>query len=401
MLPDDNTSSELISGAWNFDPAIDVVQYRNKWQKAHAMAKSELQCLERSNATPGADFLKRLDRLFAFVDIQENDAGLWQNYHPEAEMRKEAELIGLAVASLKLEITSSPSLAHSLEDTSSNHLNAMGKRYMVLAKRDARRSSAFLDEEDRTRFRANAAELQDLGQAFQRRINEDDSHLMVEPEQLEAMPKDYKDSHPIDRATRKVKISVQSSDYFTFMEYCEEDIVKEELWRLNVNRAPDNEEGLKRMMELRYQQARLLGYDNFAHYSMETCMLSEPAIAHSMLVEINDKARNISQREKRALADILAEKGKELKAWNVSYARARLLQSRFPGFDPLTARQFFPFKSVVSGVMKLLESLFSIEFREVQHVKVWHPTVRVYDLFDTSQADEVHHKSTDSLASSH
>jgi thimet oligopeptidase len=387
MLSGNTTTSELISEAWNFDPAIDVEQYHNRWQMAEKMARSELQSLENDITSPDLTFLKRLDRLFAFLDIQENDAGLWQNYHPEAEMRKRAEAIGLSIASLQLEITSSPSLARLLGDTSPNVLNVMGERFKAFAKRDARRAGAFLDEEDRARFRINAAELQAIGQAFQRRINEDDSHLMVEPEQLGAMPKDYKDSHPIDAATGKVRISVQSSDYFTFMEYCEDDTVKEELWKLNVNRSPENEEGLKRMIELRYQQARLLGYANFAHYSMETCMLSDPATAHSMLAEINDKARNLSQGEKRALADILAEKKTQLKAWNVPYARARLLQSRFPGFDPLSARQYFPFKSVVSEVMKLLESLFSIGFREVQDVKVWHKTVRVYDIFDNSQVN--------------
>lgn len=259
MLSGNTTTSELISEAWNFDPAIDVEQYHNKWQMAEKMARSELQSLENDITSPELTFLKRLDRLFAFLDIQENDAGLWQNYHPEAEMRKRAEAIGLSIASLQLEITSSPSLARLLGDTYPNVLNVMGECVKAFAKRDARRAGAFLDEEDRARFRTNAAELQAIGQAFQRRINEDDSHLMVEPEQLGAMPKDYKDSHPIDAATGKVRISVQSSDYFTFMEYCEDDTVKEELWKLNINRSPENEEGLKRMIELRYQQARLLG----------------------------------------------------------------------------------------------------------------------------------------------
>lgn len=129
MLSGNTTTSELISEAWNFDPAIDVEQYHNKWQMAEKMARSELQSLENDITSPDLTFLKRLDRLFAFLDIQENDAGLWQNYHPEAEMRKRAEAIGLSIASLQLEITSSPSLARLLGDTSPNVLNVMGERF--------------------------------------------------------------------------------------------------------------------------------------------------------------------------------------------------------------------------------------------------------------------------------
>lgn len=394
MSSDGIPTSELISKEWNFDPAIDVKSYRAKWQRAEKMAKSELLSLEGFNGTTDVTLLKRLDQLFAFVDFQMSEAGLWQNYHPQDEMRKQAEVVEAAASALWREIGASPSLARLIEETPSKHLDAVGSRYHKLAKRDARRAGAYLDDEARTQFRTNAAELQDLVQAFQRRINEDDSHLMVEPEQLELMPLDYRNSHPVDPATGTVKISVQTSDYSTFMLYSEDDTVKEKLWQLSMNRAPDNEEGLKRMIELRYQQARLLGYDSFAQFSMETCMLSDPVTTRSLLVDINKKAKATSEPEKRALADIMSEKGKELKPWNMAYAKAQLLRNKFPGFEPLNARQFFPFKNVVSGVMQLLESLFSVEFHEVQGVSVWHPSVRVYDLFDKSQGETSDFKSS-------
>lgn len=350
------------------------------------MAKSELSALESDTTIANAAFLKRLDQLFGFLEIQENEADLWQNYHPEAGMRREAEAIGSAAASLKLEISSSPKLAQHLDGILPSGLDTMGTRFHKIAMREARRGGAFLGDDKRKQFRANAAELQDVIQAFRRNINEDSSHLMVNPDVLDFLPVDFKTSHPVDPVSGKVKISVAPSDYFTFMEYCEDDTAKKDLMQLDLNRAPQNEEVLKRMVELRYEQAKLLGHDNYAQYSMETCMLSDPASTRSMLVEINDRARRLSERERRPLVDVMAGKAKELSPWNVLYAKAQLLQAKFPEFDPLLARQFFPFKKVVAGIMQLVEDLFSIEFREAPEVMVWHPTVRVFDVYDKAPA---------------
>lgn len=388
-VPDAAAQPELISAEWNFDPAIDFESYRSKWVKAKEIALTEFKSLESLSGPANVSFLKRLDALFAFLDFQANEAALWQNYHPEERLRTESEAVGLEVKKLTSEIASSPLLAHLLERVPpSERSDPSSERFHKFATREARRAGAFLDDEKKAKFREIGNELHEVMQSFQKAINDDDSYLMVDPSVLEPMPKDLKDSHPVDKETGKVKIAVQPSDYFTFLKYCEDDKTAERLWQRKYNRAPDNEDRLKRMIELRYQQAKMLGYESYAHFAMETCMHSDPVATQALMVALNEKASIVADREKLALAKML-DPGQQLQPWNNFRAEAKLLKQRFPDFDPLQVREFFPLKNVVSRGMALLEDLFQIKFRERHGVQVWHAFVRVFALYDLSLKEDL------------
>lgn len=235
-----------------------------------------------------------------------------------------------------------------------------------------------------------------MAQAFQKAINDDDSYLMVERNLLETMPQDFQASHPVNEATGKVKITVKPSDYFTFIKFCKDNDTAEQLWQLDFNRTPSNEERLKRMIELRHQQAKILGYQSYAHFAMETCMLSDPVATRALMVKLNDNTKAASEHEKLALASALGSE--KLEPWNFTRAKAQLLKQRYPAFDPSRVREFFPLKNVLSQSITLLENLFAIRFRERKGADVWHPSVRVFALYDASDPSTLQGKPTDTVA---
>lgn len=116
-------------------------------------------------------------------------------------------------------------------------------------------------------------------------------------------------------------------------------------------------------------------------------MMTSPQAVCDFLEEANDRARADAEREKRYLNAVMKAKNRKLEEWNLPYATHQLLQSRFRNFDPINARAYFPLSNVLSGAMNLLAMIFSLEFREVQNVSTWHPSVRTFDVFETRPVD--------------
>ncbi|KAJ9115992.1 hypothetical protein QFC24_006833 [Naganishia onofrii] len=196
------------------------------------------------------------------------------------------------------------------------------------------------------------------------------------------MPLDFQDSHPKDPSTGLAKIPAQGSDYRTFLEYCQNDTYSEQIYKAYRNRAPDNEEDLQRMIELRYQQAKILGYASFADYAMEVGMLTDPLVARATILKTSEMAKASCDLEMMALSNMLKAHGRELKPWNCLNAEQLYLRDRFRDFNPLEARKYFPYTKVVASAMTLLGEILSVEFRQVQGLETWHPTVEVYEVFD-------------------
>ncbi|KAJ9112384.1 hypothetical protein QFC19_000805 [Naganishia cerealis] len=379
-------STRLISKEWQFKPSVGVQQYASKWRQAEEIATARLTSLEQYQDIPDLDFLHQLDDLVAFVEIQIGDAEFWRYYHPEDAMRKEGESAGSAMERLELKISSSPLLAKQLAKVELSGLDKESQRFATFAQRDRKRAGALLEEEERNKFLAISNEVQDIQRRFLTRIVDDDSHILVEWAIMATMPPDFQDSHPKDPMTGLAKIAATGGDYKTFLEYCEDDKYAEQLFKSCQGRAPDNEEDLRRIMELRYQQAKILGYASFAHYAMETGMLTDPDVARNTILETSNMAKPSCEQEMASLSAVLKSKGRELKVWNTDNATQLFLSNRFATFNPFEARKYFPFKKVVASAMGLLGEIFSVDFREARGVDTWHASVQVFDVFDLRPA---------------
>lgn len=386
-------STRLISKEHAFDPAIDSIALYNNWGKAKTRARKRLSGLERYAEVPDLDFLHDVDDLIAFVKLQSSEAGFWSYNHPDEEMNAAGDFVRSAAQRLLVEITSSPGIAKHLETVVAEGLDGESQRFLEFAKREARRSGAYLNEKDQAAFKANNIELEGLKQEFI--MIEEEPYLWVQPELLDCMPSDFRETHKPNPSTGQVKVSVNASDYVTFVEYCEDDETVEKLYKLRESMAPKNEQVLKSILELRGQQAKLLGYPSYADYALEFGMISSPQTVRGLLVGANDKARVQSEREKRVLSALLTAENRRLEEWNVPYANQQLLRSPFPDFDPLAARTYFPLSSVVSGAMTLLGKFLGLEFREVHNVSTWHSSVRTFDVYDTAPTNALHREASD------
>ncbi len=144
----------------------------------------------------------------------------------------------------------------------------------------------------------------------------------------------------------------------------------------------DNSRNIERILALRHEAARLVGFDNFAEYSLATKMADTPAQVMAFLRELAAHSRASAEQE---LAELTEFAGMPLEAWDVTYWLERLKQDKFSvSIEEL--RQYFPSTTVKEGLFALASQLYGVTLAEDDSVTTWHDDVRY---FTVSQDGEV------------
>ncbi len=293
---------------------------------------------------------------------------------------------------------------------------ALYAKYKAIAARDdfaaltpARRR--VIDNELRD-FRLGGAELPPPSKARLRSIRERQSQLSTrfaenvldatnafellldEPAQLASVPEDtlqmYREAAQADGKSG-YKLTLHAPSYLPILQYADDRALRERLYRAYSTRASefgppewDNTQHLIELLTLRREQGALLGYRDFAEYSLVPKMAESPQQVLDFLRDLARRARPFAERD---LAELTAfaeqELGlRDLQAWDISYASEKLRQARF-AYSEQEVKRYFPEPRVLSGLFKVIESLFSVAIVE-DRAPVWHTDVKFYRIESTA-----------------
>ncbi|GGX74643.1 dipeptidyl carboxypeptidase II [Massilia dura] len=141
----------------------------------------------------------------------------------------------------------------------------------------------------------------------------------------------------------------------------------------------DNREVVRKLARLRAEQARLLGYENFAAYSLENQTAKNPANVNKLLGEL---ARPAVDNARREGADLAAVAGGAVTAADWDFYSDKVRAQRF-AFDEKQLKPYFELNNVlVNGVFHAATKLYGITFQERKDLPVYDPDVRVFDVID-------------------
>ena len=145
----------------------------------------------------------------------------------------------------------------------------------------------------------------------------------------------------------------------------------------------DNGPLMVEILSLRQELAALLGYENYAHYSLVKKMADTPEEVMAFLHDLAARSKAVAQRELAALEEFAAgEHGVQaLQAWDIPYYSEKLKQQRF-NFTQEDLRPYFPAHQVVEGLFSVVNSLYGLEITARQDVEVWHPDVSFFEVND-------------------
>ncbi len=263
-------------------------------------------------------------------------------------------------------------------------------------------------------FRLGGAELDDAGKARYSAIREDLSALSATFSQNVLDATDAWSLHVDDRAelaglpddviaaARSAaekdglagwKLTLQMPCYIPVQTYAEHRPLREALYRANAVRASefgdaalDNSGNIDRVLALRAELAALLGFANYAEYSIATKMAEDAPQVLGFLRDLAARAKPYAQRDRAELEAFARDElgMPALEAWDLAFAAEKLKQARY-SYSEQDVKQYFTEPKVLDGLFSVIRSLYGLEVQP-DSAPVWHPDVRFFRVVDAQGA---------------
>jgi oligopeptidase A len=142
----------------------------------------------------------------------------------------------------------------------------------------------------------------------------------------------------------------------------------------------DNTANMERILELRHELARLVGFETYAQYSLATKMAGSVDEVREFLDRLAGFARPAAQRE---LHELEAFAGTKLNPWDISFYAERLRRERF-AISEEALRPYFPLPRVLAGLFTVASRLYGVRIQERADIDRYHPDVRFFDILDAN-----------------
>nr|WP_321327216.1 M3 family metallopeptidase [Alcaligenes faecalis] len=272
-------------------------------------------------------------------------------------------------------------------------LTPQRQRIITLALRDFRLSGVQLEGQARDDYARISEELAQTSQQFSEHVLDaiDQWHYLVTDQaELDGIPDDVLAA--AQRAAQENdqqgwRLTLKMPCYLPVMQYARNQTLRELMYRAYTTIASDqgdtqfdNSQPIETLLNLRAQEASLLGFASYAHMRLETRMADTPEQVMSFLRDLAAKARPYARQDLDELqAFAQKELGLEtLQAWDVPFSAERLREQRY-AYSEDEVKQYFTEPAVLSGLFKVIQRLFDVTLRAAD-APVWHPAVRPFEV---------------------
>ena len=257
------------------------------------------------------------------------------------------------------------------------------------------RNGANLKGEAKERYRALSKELSLLTLQFsENNLKETNAYQLVitDKSQLKGLPESTIEAAKETAKEKAVEgwvFTLQAPSYGPFMMYADNRDLRRELYmayntKCTHHDAFNNLEIVKKLVNIRMEIARLLGYDNFAEYTLQRRMAQNSDAVYKLLNQLLDAYTPTARQEYaevQALARQEQGEGFTLMPWDWAYYSHKLKDRKF-NIDDEMLRPYFELGKVKEGIFGLATRLYGITFKKNTDIPVYHKDVDAYEVFD-------------------
>ena len=285
-------------------------------------------------------------------------------------------------------------------------LDGAQRRCIELKIRGAEHAGVGLTGEAKDRFNAIAAELSQLATDFS-------NHVLDATKAFELVVEDKADTEGWPNSLRQIaaqsyaqanegseataeegpwRITLDFPSFYPFMQHHRKRDHREQVYTANAQKAStgelDNSELIAKTLRLRKEQAGLLGFADYAEWSLDAKMAPDASAVARMVDDLQAASKAHMQKDMGELQALATERGQSepVMQWDTAFWSERLREAKFDYTDD-QLRPYFPLPNVLDGLFGLAERLFDIEIQRAddEEAHSWHEDVQFFKVLRDGQ----------------
>ena len=288
-------------------------------------------------------------------------------------------------------ISQNESIYIALKDIQSNNkttLNNIQNKVLENEIRDFVLSGCHLDNNKKKRLEEINLTLSELSHKFSQNLldatnefemiiedNDDIKEIPVSDLELAKFEEDGK---------TKYRFTLQIPSYMAYITYGTSRDRREELYKAYCTKAPQNGKIIEQILKLKNEKVKILGFNSYSEYSLQTKMASKEEEVVSFLEELGHKGKAKALEELNEIKELASKDGiNDFKSSDMAYYSEKLKKAKYD-LDEEYYRPYFEQESVLNGFFEFLYQMFDIKFVQT-NAKAWDEKVRVYNLLSNDK----------------
>ncbi|MBW8756238.1 MAG: Zn-dependent oligopeptidase [Burkholderiales bacterium] len=304
------------------------------------------------------------------------------NVAPDKAVRDASERCNTAVTGYLAELFARPDLYQALAAAARSH-TARGPAQRKLTEIHllaAKRAGAGLPADQRERFVAIARQIADLENAFMSNLSNANTTITITKEQADGLKPDLAGRLKTNADGRLV-VPVNESSFTQFLANATSADARKAFYMAYYTRGGEkNVELLQKAIALRDEAAKLLGYPNWAAYTLADRMAGTPERVENFLASQSAALLPLAREQRAKLAEL---KGAPLDEWDRPFYSDIARKKQF-NLDPEAVRQYFPAQHTIDAVLDFYSHMLGLTFTKSADLPTWHPEVVGYKVTDTA-----------------
>jgi oligopeptidase A len=353
-------------------------------------------------AAKAADPLTALDHMTEPVDYALNVAQHLESVATTPELRAAYNAVQPKTSAFYSSIPLNDALWQAIkryaESPEGKALRGTRGRFLKKTVDSFKRAGADLDEAGKARLKEIDVALADVTTKFSENVLDstnawdivitDEAKLAGLPPQAVAMAKASAMMKGASQDSDAWRLTLQAPSYIAAMTYLDDPGLREQMWHAYNKRASegqhDNRGLIVKILELRTEKARLLGFRDFADLILDDRMAHTGATAQKFLDDLRAKTEKRFREEN---AELEGFAGKKLEPWDIGYWSEKQ-RAKLYDFDEEALRPYFPLESVVNGMFQIFGRILGIRVSETE-MPVWDAEVKTYNVHDAASGEHL------------
>ena len=258
-------------------------------------------------------------------------------------------------------------------------INSEQKIVLEKGIRDFKLSGVHLEDDKKKRIKDINLKINELGNAYFQNILDDTNKFSIEVDEdvLGEMPQSEKKAH---QKEKKFVFGLQMPSYISFMTYCIDRDLREKMYKAYMTRALQNEKIIEEILSLRYEKANILGFNNFAEYSIASKAAKSVDTVIDFLNSMSEPSKDKAKEELSMFENFATKYGiDKLESYDLMFITEKY-RKEVLNFSDEELRPYFEKNRVIQGLFDFLNKLFDLEFEKIDAL-LWHEKAECFKVF--------------------